>query len=308
MTADATHFPGDVQLSRQYLKLPARLSTPEHEAIAFLIWLDLQRQGRAVAPAVEALGLTVDEWRSIARAVGRQLGQTIRTATDKATSETVATVEGWPLTDRDRAIQHVLSATAGSAANRINFGVKRPVGYQSRAVRDTRQTLVDTAERLYVEFGLDAVGIDLLIAEAQVAKSSLYKHFKSNDILTATVLRRRHDIAVDDLARIEARELAATDTLREFVTGLASPPGADLLLHALTLFRSDEHPARAVAITHRQWRLAELHRLLAAAGAAHPDDEAAELSAALDGASLMAQSGQGERATHAIARAWGVSP
>ena len=95
MTSDATHLPGDVLLARrQYIKLPPALSTPEHEAIAFLIWLDLQREGRTVAPTIEAFGVTAEEWRSLARLVGRELGQSVSTRSDSGTAETVARVKG----------------------------------------------------------------------------------------------------------------------------------------------------------------------------------------------------------------------
>ena len=83
---------------------------------------------------------------------------------------------------------------------------------------------------------------------------------------------------------------------------LSSPPGADLLLHAAQLFREDDHPARIVALAHRDWRAAALRRLFEAAGSRSPVTSAAELAAAIDGASVMRQAGNGDRADRALSR------
>jgi len=58
-------------------------------------------------------------------------------------------------------------------------------------MRDTRQLLLDTAERLFYAHGYHAVGIDRIVAESGVSKMTLYKHFPSKDALIAAVLERR---------------------------------------------------------------------------------------------------------------------
>ncbi len=58
---------------------------------------------------------------------------------------------------------------------------------------DTRQRIVETAERLFYADGVRAVGIDRIIAEAQVAKMSLYNHFPSKDDLILAVLQFREE-------------------------------------------------------------------------------------------------------------------
>ena len=56
---------------------------------------------------------------------------------------------------------------------------------------DARQRLVETAERLFYAEGVQAVGIDRIIAEAGVAKMTLYNHFSSKDDLILGVLQCR---------------------------------------------------------------------------------------------------------------------
>jgi AcrR family transcriptional regulator len=54
-----------------------------------------------------------------------------------------------------------------------------------------RQRLIETAERLFYADGIHAVGIDRIIAEAGVAKMTLYNHFASKDDLILAVLQYR---------------------------------------------------------------------------------------------------------------------
>lgn len=56
---------------------------------------------------------------------------------------------------------------------------------------EARQRLLETADRLFYQEGVRAVGIDRIIAEAGVAKMSLYKHFPSKDDLIVAVLQHR---------------------------------------------------------------------------------------------------------------------
>lgn len=56
---------------------------------------------------------------------------------------------------------------------------------------DARQRILETAERLFYAEGVRAVGIDRIIAEAEVAKMSLYNHFSSKDALILAVLEYR---------------------------------------------------------------------------------------------------------------------
>ncbi len=54
-----------------------------------------------------------------------------------------------------------------------------------------RQSIVDTAARLFYAHGYHAIGIDRIIAEAGVAKMTMYKHFASKTDLISAVLKER---------------------------------------------------------------------------------------------------------------------
>jgi AcrR family transcriptional regulator len=56
-----------------------------------------------------------------------------------------------------------------------------------------RDHLVETALELFDRHGFHATGIDRILADAGVAKVTLYKHFSSKDDLILAVLRLRDE-------------------------------------------------------------------------------------------------------------------
>lgn len=55
---------------------------------------------------------------------------------------------------------------------------------------DVRERILDTASRLFYERGVRAVGVDLVVLEAAVAKTSLYRYFPTKDDLIVAFLER----------------------------------------------------------------------------------------------------------------------
>ena len=53
-----------------------------------------------------------------------------------------------------------------------------------------REHLVDVAAKLFNRLGFHAAGVDQVIAEAGIAKTTLYRHFKSKDDLIVAVLHK----------------------------------------------------------------------------------------------------------------------
>ena len=64
---------------------------------------------------------------------------------------------------------------------------------RKRETSEARQRILEAADRLFYLDGIRAVGIDRIIAEAGVAKMSLYKHFPSKDDLILAVLKYREE-------------------------------------------------------------------------------------------------------------------
>jgi len=62
-----------------------------------------------------------------------------------------------------------------------------------------REQILDTASRLFFDQGYNLTGINQIIAEAGVAKASLYLHFPSKEDLCVEYLQRRHSRWFDNM-------------------------------------------------------------------------------------------------------------
>ena len=80
---------------------------------------------------------------------------------------------------------------------------------------EKREHLIEVATELFNRLGYHAAGVDQVIAEACIAKTTLYRHFKSKEELIVAVLRR-----VDAQFR---------EDMRETVEKLGSSPEQKLL-------------------------------------------------------------------------------
>lgn len=75
---------------------------------------------------------------------------------------------------------------------------------------DARERIIRTAYELFTRHGLTAVGVDRIVAEAGVAKTTLYRHFRSKDDLIAEVVERHHQLLLRDWLEPETRKRGAT--------------------------------------------------------------------------------------------------
>ncbi|HBA44175.1 MAG TPA: TetR family transcriptional regulator, partial [Alphaproteobacteria bacterium] len=72
---------------------------------------------------------------------------------------------------------------------------------------EKRAHLIDVAAELFNRYGYHAAGIDRVIAEAGIAKTTLYRHFKSKEDLIVAALRR-----MDERFRTEMQQFVAQAT------------------------------------------------------------------------------------------------
>lgn len=79
------------------------------------------------------------------------------------------------------------------------------------AVKDARERILRTAYELFLKHGFSAVGVDRIVADAGVAKTTLYRHFRSKNDLVVAVLERHEDLWTVGWLEPETRRLAAAD-------------------------------------------------------------------------------------------------
>lgn len=154
---------------------------------------------------------------------------------------------------------------------------------------DPRERLLETALRLFAEHGIHATGIDRIIAEAGVAKMTLYKHFAGKDDLVVAALRRKHEVfreffraIVDGRHDPRARLLAVFDAQERWF----SRPDfrGCFFLNAAAELPEGGCAARQAVADHKAWVLAQFHELAAQAGAGDPAALAQELMLLFEGA------------------------
>jgi AcrR family transcriptional regulator len=71
-----------------------------------------------------------------------------------------------------------------------------------------RARILDTAYELFSHDGIRAVGIDRIIAEANIAKATLYRHFTSKEELVLAFLDLREERWTHDWLQAEAQRMA----------------------------------------------------------------------------------------------------
>ena len=157
-----------------------------------------------------------------------------------------------------------------------------------------REHLVDTAAKLFARHGFHATGIDRILAEAGVAKMTLYKHFRSKDELILAALRRRDEEFRNWFRRRleaggetpRARLMAIFDVLAEW---FEQPDFYGCTFAAAAAeFHDSKDPIHAAAAEHKRLLLGHLRDLAAAAGAVDPDALAEELALLMEGATALA--------------------
>src|SRR6476620_5154480 len=84
---------------------------------------------------------------------------------------------------------------------------------------EARERILATADRLFYNEGIHAVGIQRVIAESSVTRVTLYRHFPSKDDLIAAYLERRAEY---DRAQVGGIIEAHPDDPRQALTELAT--------------------------------------------------------------------------------------
>ncbi len=175
-----------------------------------------------------------------------------------------------------------------------------------------RAHLMATAQRLFYRDGYRVVGIDTLLAEAGVAKMTLYNHFASKDELIVAVIgkldaevRAALEAAVATAGNSPTRRLLAVFDWLAVWFKSADFKGCGFI-RALSEFPDPEHPVHQAAWRHKQAVNAMLQELVANAGARQPTELANALSLLVDGAILTAHS-TGSAASAATAKATAAS-
>ena len=151
-----------------------------------------------------------------------------------------------------------------------------------------RERVLDTAGRLFYEHGFHAVGVDLIIDQAGVAKTTLYRHFASKDDLIVAYLERANEGfwawfegAHNPTCSPREQIIDLFDELAKLATSKQCL-GCTFQVTAAE-FPDPAHPGHATALAHKEAVRARLRHLAADAGAPAPDELGDSLLLLMDG-------------------------
>jgi AcrR family transcriptional regulator len=147
------------------------------------------------------------------------------------------------------------------------------------------------------------VGVDLVVEEAGVAKTSLYRHFKTKDDLIAAFLEREDEDfwrCWDSVAQRQPTDAKAE--LEAHLTWIGERVGRPNyrgcpLLNVAAEFPDPAHPARAVATAHKNELRRRLKKIAERLHARRPDELASQLSLLINGAFVSSQIFSADEAT-----------
>jgi AcrR family transcriptional regulator len=175
-----------------------------------------------------------------------------------------------------------------------------------RGTGGARERIVRTAHDLFVRHGMAAVGVDRIVEEAGVSKTTLYRHFRGKEQLVLAVLDLRERLWAVEWLEAEvtrrartprARLLAIFDAFDDWFR-TADYEGC-LFTDALLESHDRKSAVAAMSIEKRAHVRLWVRGLAEAAGIAEPDPFAAQWQMLMTGALIAAGEGNVEAAQRA---------
>ncbi|GAA2990364.1 TetR family transcriptional regulator [Streptomyces drozdowiczii] len=154
---------------------------------------------------------------------------------------------------------------------------------------EARARLLGTAVRIFYAEGIHSVGIDRIIAEAQVTRATLYRHFTGKEDLVLAYLDQADQGIRAQLSA--AQESARTPDGKVRAVGRAIADGIRsdgfrgcAFLNAAAEYPDPSHPIHQAVLAHRQWFLDTVTGLLARVGDAPAEAAGRHFAMLRDGA------------------------
>lgn len=141
---------------------------------------------------------------------------------------------------------------------------------------EARTRLLNTATRIFYAEGIHSVGVDRIVAEAQVTRATLYRHFSGKEELVLAYLALADQSIRGQVAAAIASDLSAAEQVRavarSITEGIQSPGFRGCaFLNAVAEYPESSHPVHQAVMAHRDWFLNTVTDLLAQTGAGTAD-------------------------------------
>ena len=169
-----------------------------------------------------------------------------------------------------------------------------------------RWRVLSTAYDLFCRHGVQTIGIDRIVAEAGVAKMTLYRHFRSKEALVVAVLDLREELWIHRWIAAESRRRAEAPRERllvifEMLDDWFRRADYEGCLFNNTLLEDHDpgSPIRLASIVKRSHVIAVLRSLAEEAGARDPEALGRQWQMLMSGAMIAAAEGDLDAAQRA---------
>jgi AcrR family transcriptional regulator len=155
---------------------------------------------------------------------------------------------------------------------------------------DVRDGILATASDLFYQHGIRAVGVDLVVEKAGVAKTSLYRHFATKDDLVVAFLQRMDEEfwkTWDEVSQQHPDDgRAELNAQLEWIGERVNQPDyrGCPQLNIAAEYPELGHPARKFAKEHKREMRRRLKNIAEKLKSADPDQLAGQLAVLINGA------------------------
>ncbi len=151
-----------------------------------------------------------------------------------------------------------------------------------------RDKVLAAATRIFYSEGVNAVGIDRVIAEAGVTRATLYRHFPSKQALVTTYVEEADRTLREQVDALSEGDSAPADVLRAIAEGIAESIRSSgfrgcAFINAATEFPDRRDPVHRAVLAHRAWFFGAIRDLFEQLGRGS-DDAARQFVMLRDGA------------------------
>jgi AcrR family transcriptional regulator len=162
-----------------------------------------------------------------------------------------------------------------------------------------RERILATARELFYREGIRAIGVDTVVEQSGVSKTTLYRLFESKDVLIAAFATEQDRLFWDWWDRVEKQHAADPRALLyALLSGIAKRIGRPAyrgcpFLNLAAEFPDPNHPGRVIGRANKAELRARLAAILGRIGVKDPGRTASQMALLINGAyaaGLAAQS------------------
>jgi AcrR family transcriptional regulator len=153
-----------------------------------------------------------------------------------------------------------------------------------------RERILATASKLFYREGIRAIGVDTVVEQSGVSKTSLYRLFESKDALIAAFAAEQDRLFWARWDQIEKQHADDPRALLEAqLSGVADRIGRPAFrgcpfFNLATEFPDKNHPGRIVARDNKEELRTRLATIVARLGASDPNRTASQIALIINGA------------------------